>query len=106
VGTSTMATSWLAPIEQDEGGLVIYNPSIGIVTASVSEFIDGELVHVADVELGGGRRAILESSAFAGDRPLVLVDAPSAVVVGRELRGVSVHAQLLAVPAGGVEPLG
>ncbi|MEM7140513.1 MAG: hypothetical protein AAF548_05710 [Actinomycetota bacterium] len=105
VGTATMATAWVAPIEQDDGGLVVYNPGSGIVTATVSEFVDGELVDVVEVELGGGRRAILAASAFSTERPLVRVDAPTPIVVGREARGVSVHAQLVAIPAEGVEPL-
>ena len=105
VGLATMATSWVAPIEQDEGGLLLYNPGSGIVTATVSEHIDGEIVAVTDVELGAGRRAVLEAAAFSSDRPIVTIEAPTPIVVGREFRGPSVHAQLPAIPADGAEPL-
>lgn len=104
-GTSVAATRWLAAIENDDGRLVLYNPGDGIVTATVSELVDGEPVAVVDVELGAGRRATVEAGAFSTERPVVVVDAPDPVVVGREFEGVSVHAQLIAIPVDGVVAL-
>lgn len=106
VGSSVAATRWMAAIENDEGGLILFNPGDGIVTATVSELVDGEPTTVVEVELGGGRRAEVAAEAFATERPLVVVDAPAPVVVGREFAGLSVHAQLMAIPLDGVVALG
>lgn len=105
-GGASAATRWVAPIENDDGGLVLYNPTGGIVTASVRELVDGEEVVVVDVELGAMRRATVEAAAFTTERPIVVVESPVPIVVGRVLAGVSVHAQLMAIPTDGVEPLG
>lgn len=106
VGSAVAAARWMAAIENDEGGLILFNPGDGIVTATVSELVDGEPTMVVEVELGGGRRAEVAAEAFTTERPLVVVEAPAPVVVGREFAGLSVHAQLMAIPLDGVVALG
>lgn len=105
VGTDRIATRWIAPIENDEGGVILYNPTDGIVTASVYELVDGEPTFVVDVELGERRRTVVSAAAFATDRPVVVIESPTPIAVGRLLAGVSVHAQLIAIPTDGIEQL-
>ena len=108
VGADSAATRWVAPIENDDGGIVIYNPSpTGIARVTVSSFVDGELRLVADVEIAPRRRAVIDSAdAVAADdeRPVVVVEASEPVVVGRELRDVSLHVQTVAAISG-AEPV-
>ncbi|MDW3217973.1 MAG: hypothetical protein R8F63_05105 [Acidimicrobiales bacterium] len=105
VGTDRIATRWIAPIENDEGGVILYNPTDGIVTASVYELVDGEPTFVVDVELGELRRTVVAASSFSTDRPVVVIESPTPIAVGRLLAGVSVHAQLIAIPTDGIELL-
>ncbi len=105
VGADASATRWVAPVEADLGGIVIYNPSqTGISSATVSSLVDGVLVPVAEVELGPQRRAVISSEDLEGERPIAVVEASEPVVVGRELADVSVHAQMVAVISG-AEPV-
>ncbi|GJM39007.1 MAG: hypothetical protein DHS20C19_23740 [Acidimicrobiales bacterium] len=106
VGTDRIATRWIAPIENDEGGVILYNPTDGIVTAAVYELVDGEPTFVVDVELGEFRRTVVAASAFATDRPVVVIESPTPIAVGRLVAGVSVHSQLIAIPTDGIEQLG
>ena len=74
---------------------------------TVSSFVDGELRLVADVEIAPRRRAVIDSAdAVAADdeRPVVVVEASEPVVVGRELRDVSLHVQTVAAISG-AEPV-
>lgn len=101
VGADAAATRWVAPLETDAGGVVLYNPSAtGISNAVVSVLEDGELVFVADVELAPKRRAVVLSADIGGDRPVVVIEASEPIVVGRELSDVSLHAQMTAVISG------
>lgn len=105
VGADAAATRWVAPVEADLGGIVIYNPSqTGISSATVSSLVDGVLVTVAEFELGPQRRAVISSEDLEGERPIAVVEASEPVVVGRELADVSVHAQMVAVISG-AEPV-
>jgi hypothetical protein len=102
VGADSASTRWVAPLEADAGGIVLYNPSAtGIANASVSALIDGELVLVAEVEIAPLRRAVLSSSDIGtGERPVAVVESTAPIVVGRELTDVSLHAQMVAVISG------
>lgn len=101
VGADAAATRWVAPLETDAGGLVLYNPSaLGIASATVSRLVDGELELVAEVEIGERRRAVISSADIGGDRPVVIVESSEPIVVGRELADLSVHAQMVGVIAG------
>jgi len=101
VGADSASTRWVAPLEADAGGIVIYNPSaVGISSATVSVLVDGELSFVADVELGPLRRAVISSEELGGERPIAVVEASEPVVVGREFADVSLHAQMVAVISG------
>jgi len=103
VGADSAATRWVAPLEADAGGIVIYNPSpVGISSATVSVLVDGELSFVADVELGALRRAVISSEELGGGRPIAVVEASGPVVVGREFADVSLHAQMVALVSGSV----
>lgn len=106
VGADSAATRWVAPLEADAGGIVIYNPSAtGIASARVAALVAGESVTVADVELAPLRRAVISADEIlaAGDaatRPIALVESTEPVVVGRELSDVSLHAQMVAIISG------
>ncbi|MEQ8840619.1 MAG: hypothetical protein RIB98_06535 [Acidimicrobiales bacterium] len=108
VGADAAATRWVAPLEADEGGIVLYNPSpTSIANAAVFSMVDGQLVKVADVELGPQRRAVIASADIEGERPIAVVEATEPVVVGREIVDVSVHVQTSAVISGAeAVPLG
>jgi hypothetical protein len=97
-GVDRAATRWIAPLESDAGVMVIYNPSATtIATASVSVITGGEIVLVAEVEVGPGRRAEVSADELGADRPIAIVESPSPVVVGREFSDVSVHALVTAI---------
>jgi len=100
VGADVASTRWIVPIESADGVMVIYNPSTTtIATASVSVITGGELVLIAEVEVGPGRRAEVRADELGADRPIAIVESTSAVVVGREISDVSVHALLVAIAA-------
>ena len=113
VGADSAATRWVAPLEDDAGGIVIYNPSAtGIANVTVSAAVDGELSVVADIEIAPLRRAVIASADFvlvledvlpdngAVERPLAVIESTEPVAVGRELADVSLHAQLVAMISG------
>jgi hypothetical protein len=117
-GADSAATRWVAPLENDGGGIVIYNPSAtGIAKVTVAAAVDGELRVVADIEIAPLRRALIASADFmpdgngpdgsAGERPLAVIESTEPVVVGRELVDVSLHAQMVAMISGAqAVPLG
>jgi hypothetical protein len=101
VGADAASTRWIAPVEADEGAVVIFNPSeTSIATASVSVISDGELQLIAEVEVQPRRRAEVASGDLGGGRPIVVVDSTSPVVVGREFSDVSVHGLSVAIATG------
>lgn len=105
VGADSAATRWVAPLEDDAGGLVLYNPSAtGIAIATVSDLVDGELVLVAEVEIAPLRRATIASADIPGERPIAVIESTEPIVVGRELTDVSLHAQMVALISG-AEPV-
>jgi hypothetical protein len=113
VGADSAATRWVAPLENDDGGIVIYNPSAsGIANVIASTLVDGELRTIADIEIAPLRRARIASEDFlvgggAEDRPIAVIESSEPVVVGRELVDVSLHVQLVAMISGAeAVPLG
>ena len=54
---------------------------------------------LAKVEVGPGRRAEVRVDELGADRPIAIVESTSAVVVGREIADVSVHALPVAIVA-------
>ena len=107
-GSDAAATRWVAPLDTDAGGVVLWNPSpLNIATASVSVITGAGEELVANIEIDPASRSVIDSDELPGTRPLVVVDASSPVVVGRELADVSLHAQLIAIAVGpDVVPLG
>ena len=105
VGADSAATRWVAPLEDDAGGMVLYNPSAtGIAIATVSGLVDGELAVVAEVEIAPRRRATIASADIPGERPIAVVESTEPIVVGRELTDVSLHAQMVGLISG-AEPV-
>jgi hypothetical protein len=105
-GLDAAATEWVAPVEAEAGGIVIYNPSSSsIATVHVSAMADGERVTLAPIELGPMARAFVAAGELGGQRPIVTIESASPIVVGRTLSGVSLHAQLAAIAVGETEPL-
>lgn len=101
VGADAASLEWIAPVEADTGSIVILNPSdTTIATASVSVVEPGgERRVVADVEISPGRRTRVATEDLGSERPIVVVDATSPVVVGREFADVSVHALAVGIAA-------
>lgn len=100
-GADAGATRWIAPVEADAGSIVLLNPSAStIATATVSVLVDGELEVVAEVEVGPSRRAEVASADLGPDRPIVVIEASSPLVVGREAADVSLHGLSVGIAAG------
>ena len=99
-GADAASLRWFAPLESDDGALVLLNPSDStIATASISVLTEGGIEVVADVEIGPARRSEIAAADLGGDRPVVIVASSSPLVVGRETSGVSLHGLSNAVAA-------
>lgn len=100
VGADVAATRWVAAVEGDESRLVIVNPSPEtIATVELRVVEPGGEAAVTEVEIGPARRAVIDVADLPGDRPVVVVEGSSPVVVGRDLIGVSSHRMAIGVVA-------
>lgn len=104
-GIDGAAERWIAPLDGTSTELVLVNPSpTAIARADVYSVLpDGRSV-LTTVELGPGRRATVSGDVL-GDRPIILVEASSPIVVGREITGFTSRQMMGAVAASELTPL-
>jgi hypothetical protein len=99
------AERWIAPLDGTSTELVLVNPSTTAI-ARVDVYVvrpDGRSL-VTTIELGPGRRATV-SGDLLGERPIVVVEASSAIVVGREIVGLTSRQMMAAVAASELTPI-
>ncbi len=104
--TDAASTRWLAPLESPGGAISVVNPSpTDVATVTVSAAGAGTASPLT-TELAPGRRISISGEQLGTDRPIAVVEASSAVVVGRSYVGSLASRSLMAgVIAGPATPL-
>lgn len=102
-GVDVAADRWLVPIEGVEGEtgrVVVVNPSPSAIASVEVSVVDADGSRsVAVVEIGPGRRAVVDAGELDGDRPVVVVASSSPVVAGRETAGLTSRSMATGVAA-------
>ena len=104
-GIDGAAERWIAPLDGTSTELVLVNPSPTAI-AQVDVYVarpDGRSL-LATLELGPGRRATVRGDVL-GERPIIVVEASSPVVVGREIVGFTSRQMMGAVAASALTPI-
>ena len=99
------AERWIAPLDGTSTQLVLVNPSMTAIARTDVYLVgpDGRSL-VTTIELGPGRRATVSGDVL-GERPIVVVEASSAIVVGREIVGLTSRQMMAAVAASELMPI-
>lgn len=99
------AERWIAPLDGASTTLVLVNPSpTAIARAEVFVVTPDGRSLLTTLELGPGRRGSVAGDVL-GDRPIVIVEASSPVVVGREVEGFTSRQMMGAIAAGAIQPI-
>lgn len=99
------AERWIAPLDGTSTQLVLVNPSMTAIARTEVYLVgpDGRSL-VTTIELGPGRRTTVSGDVL-GERPIVVVEASSAIVVGREIVGLTSRQMMAAVAASELTPI-
>lgn len=104
-GLDGAAERWIAPMDGAGTDLVLVNPSPTAIARADVYVVgpDGRSL-LTTVELGAGRRATVDETVL-GERPIIVVESSSPIVVGREITGFTSRQMMGAVAASPLVPL-